>query len=394
MTEELKLIKKFYGEEMMHLCRSLFPTILEKPGLLFSILQDKIAPTRYLAFDIKSKHQEESFKNYVYSFVTLDQDSVFVDKTPSQLLSECGYILYECHTEDDIQRFRHYYAKGEELCTFEGGRLDSCFVFFAVRTNVDDIKRENFENPSRQDEYGTSVISIQFSRGKLNRVSIKNRYNHTVYNPDATFSNNLDNIIVGLTRSFEQYYGLNIVKVLDNQSLFFSNSLPYVLASDGKYYRYNHMANDIYYCENNIIVDNGIVIDKYSKEKERYIIIDHFILDKKAKKVFLYDKDIKDIFVTELNQFGNIKNIVSTKDKTIIIEYINGSSVYISINGRNNIVSQKNIVIDSSIDAPINPNNLFDDNNILDDSNLTSNGQLLSSQDLLLEKESMDSKKI
>ena len=30
----LDLIKKYYGENMMHLCRKLFPTILEKKGLL------------------------------------------------------------------------------------------------------------------------------------------------------------------------------------------------------------------------------------------------------------------------------------------------------------------------------------------------------------------------
>ena len=30
------------------------------------------------------------------------------------------------------------------------------------------------------------------------------------YNPDATFSNNLENIVLGLTKSFEEMYSLNI----------------------------------------------------------------------------------------------------------------------------------------------------------------------------------------
>ena len=30
--------------------------------------------------------------------------------------------------------------------------------------DVADIKREDFKNPTRQDEYGTSVISIQFNK--------------------------------------------------------------------------------------------------------------------------------------------------------------------------------------------------------------------------------------
>ena len=38
MKDDLKLIKKHYGECMMHLCRELFPTILEKEGLLFNLM--------------------------------------------------------------------------------------------------------------------------------------------------------------------------------------------------------------------------------------------------------------------------------------------------------------------------------------------------------------------
>ena len=26
-----------------------------------------------------------------------------------------------------------YYAKGEDLCTFRSGRLNRCFVFFAIK---------------------------------------------------------------------------------------------------------------------------------------------------------------------------------------------------------------------------------------------------------------------
>ena len=38
VSTDLKLIKKHYGEKMMHLCRELFPTILERNGLLFKLL--------------------------------------------------------------------------------------------------------------------------------------------------------------------------------------------------------------------------------------------------------------------------------------------------------------------------------------------------------------------
>lgn len=106
--------------------------------------------------------------------------------------------------------------------------------FFAVKKDVSNIKREDYKEPKREDKYGTSVISIQFTRDMANMLSIKNRYNHTVSNPDVTFSNNLDNIIPGLTASFENTYGL---KQKNNGN---SLEIPqYVLASDGKYYKYN-----------------------------------------------------------------------------------------------------------------------------------------------------------
>lgn len=73
------------------------------------------------------------------------------------------------------------------MCTFQGDRLNRCRVFFAVKKDVDSIKREDFKNPEREDLYGTSVISIQFTKDGSNTLSIKNRYNHRVINPDATF---------------------------------------------------------------------------------------------------------------------------------------------------------------------------------------------------------------
>lgn len=195
------------------------------------------------------------------------------------------------------------------LCTFNGGRLNRCYVFFAVKKNVDKILRPNFSNPQRQDEYGTSVISIQFTRGNTNTLSIKNRYNHRVSNPDATFSNDLENIIPGLTKSFEQEYNLNIRK-----SKVKGFEIPgYVKATDGKFYKYNYEINNIYYCTDNIIIDNFEVVDKYT-EKEKYVITDYFIIDLVNKKISLYDERIEDSFI---NEFKDIKKIEIVKDKKI-----------------------------------------------------------------------------
>lgn len=252
MNTDLEIIKKKYGEKMMHLCRSLFPTILENPGVLSKLMLDNFDPSRFLYDDIIENNMEDEFKNYIYSLENEEENVEQVDKAPEELLDEAGYILYECKTEEEIQSFKKYYSKNEELCTFNGGRLNKCHVFFAVKKNVEEIKRENFTNPKREDEYGTSVISIQFSRGSVNTLSIKNRYNHRVFNPDATFSNNLENIIPGLTESFEKHYNLSV-----NQNQNNGFEIPgYVKANDGKYYKYNYEINNIYYCPNNIVIDN------------------------------------------------------------------------------------------------------------------------------------------
>ena len=282
MNRDLKIIKKKYGEEMMHLCRELFPILLETEGLLPTVLMHSFKESHSIAQDIKNSGLEDDFKNYIYSFVDVEQNhKLSSDYTPEELLEEVGYLLYECHTEEEIQSFKKYYAPGEELCTFHGGRLERCHVFFAVKENVEEIKRENFKTPERQDEYGTSVISIQFTRDSSHVLSIKNRYNHSVCCPDSTFGNNLDNIIPGLTDSFAQYYGM---KQSHYQSEF---ELPgYVKAKDGKFYGYNYEIDNVYYCENNIIIDN-FEVKEYPKE--RYIIFDYFILDLQTKKIEVYE---------------------------------------------------------------------------------------------------------
>ena len=342
MNEELKKIKKKYGEELMHLCRKLFPTILETPNLLYSILEEHFGFSKMLASDIIENNLIENFENYINSFTSKLIGLKEVDETPEELLKKAGYNLYECKTEKDIQKFKKYYKNGEELCTFNGGRLDKCYVFFAVKCDAQKIKREDFQNPKRQDEYGTSVISIQFSRGNNNTLSIKNRYNHTVNNPDATYNNNLENIIPGLTKSFEKHYKLNINSDIYNESSFLTDELQYVLGSDNKYYRYNMEINNIYYCENNIIVDNGKVITKYNKEKERYILADYFIIDKKEKNITLYDEKLEDSFINTIKEIGKIKDILETKEKeiTIIYEYL--KEVKIKLNKTNNIISYTN----------------------------------------------------
>ena len=334
MIDDLKVIRKKYGEKMYHFCRESFPTLLEEPGKLSKLLSDNFHESHSLFDDIVANRKESEFKNFIYSLVDVENNNELgMTKTPEELMSEAGYVLVECYNEEDIQKFRKYYAPGEELCTFKGGRLNSCRVFFAVKKNVLDIKREDFKKPKREDEYGTSVISIQFTKDETNTLSIKNRYNHTVVNPDATFSNNLDNIIPGLTESFERYKGIIQMYKIKNFEI-----KGYVMANDGKYYKYNYEINNVYYCPDNIIIDN-FNVKRY--DKSRYLIIDYFIIDLSNKSISLYDKKLSDSFCDVIKDINKIEidNIDSGKKITILGD--NNKSLEIITDKDGKIISLK-----------------------------------------------------
>ena len=343
LSPELRKIKKVYGEKFMKYCREYFSTILEKEGRLLEILEKSFSKNCTLSDDINTDELKEQLKDYIYSKIDVEDEEkrIIEEKTPYKLLEEAGYSLYECKTEEEIQKFKKYYAKGEELCTFNGGRLNRCVVFWAIKKDADKIKREGFDKPAREDEYGTSVMGIQFAKTGVSTVSIKNRYNHTVNNPDATYGNNLDKIIPGLTQSFKKLLlerGLNFNDANKEQFC-----IPgYTVANDGRYYKYNIEINGVYYCSGNIIIDNGQV---HKLEPEKQELIDYFILDKENKTIQLYDKNIKDSFV---DAFDDVKKIEIRKDKekgirTIEVQNIDQDNpVIIKVNKDNQIIGYKN----------------------------------------------------
>ena len=331
MNKDLKIIKKKYGENMMHLCRKLFPTILEKEGILSQVILDSFEVSHELYNDLISNNLVVAFENYIYERLDYKIDKIVkITKTPKELLNEAGYDLYECHTENEIQKFKKYYSPGEELCTFRGGRLENCYVFFAVKKNIEEIKRANFHNPDRQDLYGTSVLSIQFTRDDAHHLSIKNRYNHTVVNPDATFSNNLDNIIPGLTDSFEKCYGM---AQKCNSTNF---EIPNYVCVGEKYYKYNYEIDNVYYCPNNIIIDNYEV---KKLDKRRYILLDYYILDLQNKEIKSYQPI--DSFPSTIGKITKIEVEKNQEEKRIKIETVDGN-VFVSLDKNNNIIYYQN----------------------------------------------------
>ena len=339
LNKDLKYIKKKYGEKMMHYCRECFPTILNMPGKLVEILNKHFYYVKDSLYnDIKENHKEEEFNDFVYSNAGLknEYDIRDVSKTPKELLDDAGYDLFECKTVEEVNSFKKYFVLGEQLCTFldPASRLENKYVFFAVKKNILDIKREDFLIPDRQDEYGTSVISIQFTRDKNNHLSIKNRYNEIVNNPDSTFDNNLDNIIPGLTMSFYKAYGIR--EIYDENSEF---QMDNYISIDEEYYKYNYKLNDIYYCTNNIIVDNGNVI-KYDPEK--YIIMDYFIIDLVNKKIDVYDNKLRDSFSEVIGKIKNIEIVRNQDYKNVYITNEENNVFELALSFDNKLIRIKN----------------------------------------------------
>ena len=314
-SDELKKIKRIYGEKFSRLCRELFPQILDQEGALLKILQEKFSRNcNTLCESIEENGLKEDFKDLIYTVFDDDreeEDKKEDSRTPYEILDEAGYELHECLTEEDIQEYRKYYKENEVLCTiYNGGRLNSRVCFWAVKKDVDQIEREDFEYPKKDDEYSTSVLAIQFDKQPKSRVEIISRYNHTVPNPNCTLNNNLNNIAEGLQESFarlleERGYSLNAKETMKFE-------IPgYTLTSDGKYYKYNLEIDGKYYCPGNIVIEDGIA--KEIGNPEEVILCDYFKIDLKNKKVdSLIDNLIVDSFVGDLT---DIEKIEVKKDK-------------------------------------------------------------------------------
>ena len=335
---DLYYIKKKYGEKMANLCIYLFPTLLEKEGLLYNIMLSNFHPSRFLYDDIINNNLTQEFKKYIYSFIIIPYKVVNVNKTLQELFNEKGYSLFECKNKSDFNTYMKYYEPNEMLCSFKADRLEDHYVFFAIKKDVDLIKRNN-EKPIREDKYGTSVLCIQFDKGDYNFVKIISRYNHTVKNPDATFENNLEKINVGITKRFEQEYYLNI----PNSGVKFFKIPGYIKAKDGKYYKYSYKIDSTYYCMDNIIIDNGTVIKKYT-DKSRYLFMDYFILDLQKKVVSIYKKNTpisKDSFVSCLKNIYQII-VLNENDYKIIKIVTNNNIIIIKTDKQNKITEYYN----------------------------------------------------
>lgn len=213
-------------------------------------------------------------------------------KCPIKLLDKAGYDAYYVTDRESQDRIKKYFKEDEQLCTFGTDRWKSYRIINAVKKNVDEIRRSS--SPKRDDEYGTSVISIQVTNGF---ISIKNRYNDTVSNPDATFNNNLDKIIDGLRAAVEHKFGITLSK---------GNTPPGFMLADGSLLKVNQEINGIYYGDKAIIHNGNLIEMKDGIE----FLYEYFIFDLSTKTFRKYDDSLTDSFADDMNKYyGGLKTL-------------------------------------------------------------------------------------
>jgi len=196
-------------------------------------------------------------------------------KTAKQLLDEAGFDLHDnIKEEKDYLIFEKYYEEGEKLCKFGSYNATERFsrLFWITRKNFENIKRA--EKPARQDEYSTSCMSVGISKDKGNVMQICSRYNHTVSGCDNTYNSNLDNIVEGLTESFNTDYNLRIKK---SKSVEFDN---FYLQND-KFFHYHYEINGKKYGDNTV---DGVYYDPC-----QFLIFDNYLLDLRKKYINILD---------------------------------------------------------------------------------------------------------
>ena len=251
-------IKKQNGERFAKAIRGYDNGIFDIPGIVDIV--------KYAG------REAEPIMEYLESLKQVHIEETGVYQDPLALLDIAGYDAYYVTNLEEQNRIQKYYAEGESLCTFrDPRRFQKYHIINAVRKDVDKIKREDFRGKEkREDEYGTSVLSIQILK-EGGFISIKNRYNHTVENPDNTLNSNPDNIILGLSNALRHHFGTDFstkaVKIPNGYTIM-----------NGRIIRYNYERDNIYFGSDFYIKDGEI-----HKLESHELMLDTYIFDMRTK---------------------------------------------------------------------------------------------------------------
>ena len=225
-------------------------------------------------------------------------------ENPFDLLKRAGYNAYLVTNRKELLSIKKYFTKDALLCSFDDPkRTDDYFIIHCVKEGADQLLEGLFYPPRRDDEYATSVISIQIAkRGGL--IKITNRYNHLVENPDNTFNSNPDNIIKGLSWALMHYFQIDF-------------SATQVYLPDGYIYRngqiieYDYKEDHIYFSSDYFVVGDDVI--KINKDYQ--LIFDRFILDLRQKCILNPFDEIDSLPKTVNALLKNKKLSIDKKNK-------------------------------------------------------------------------------
>ncbi|MBQ8250629.1 MAG: hypothetical protein IJY92_01800 [Alphaproteobacteria bacterium] len=192
-----------------------------------------------------------------------------------QLAQKAGYRVIYADTLEKQNLIQNLFLPNEELCTFKDSyRFKNYHIFHLIKEGAEKLNRADFYGKEeREDEYGTSVLSIQISK-QGGFIKICNRYNHTVENPDNTFYSNPDAIIDGMTLAIEKFIGQHI----ETGGVDVPNGY---LNFDGCLYKYHLESDNIFFGTDFYIKDNHV----HFINKDYQMIVDCFLVDLKENKI-------------------------------------------------------------------------------------------------------------
>jgi hypothetical protein len=242
----------------------------------------------------------EPLLNYLVSLLNTDDQSDQSDVSFGTLLEKAGYDWIIADTMGKQDSIKRYFKDDEALCTFGTKRFKSHYMVNVWKKDAENIKRE--KKPTRDGEYGTSVMSIQMAKNG-GFISIKNRYNHNVPSCDNTLNSNPDNIIQGLSDALKRHFKVDFssqkVEIVGNYHIVNNLIINYNYEIRGCF-----IGLDFY-------IRNGEIV-KVDPNKE--LIIDYFLLDIPSKTLSIIPNDYEDSFVETFNYEVKDKTIRVSKD--------------------------------------------------------------------------------
>ncbi len=301
-------IKKQNGEAFAKAIRNYDSGIFEIEGIVDIVKYAGRNAVPIMGF-LRSLKKAEEEKHGVY-------------EEPLTLLKKAGYHAFIADTEEKKNSTMNYYGvnpithRDEHICTFKDpARHINYHIVHAIKEGADKLKREDFSGKEeREDEYGTSVISIQILK-KGGFISIKNRYNHTVEGCDNTFNSNPDNIILGLSDSLKRFFGVDFSTPVVNLPVGYT-------FQNNRIIKYHKEFSNVYF-GNGFYVRNGTVVEL---NKDAQIMVDTLILDLKTKKVIVTAGSSDFTYRLIQEEIKDKKLQIKTKDGCKIL-YADGQEV-------------------------------------------------------------------